>query len=141
MTPAIGLSHHAVERFRDQLRPALDIPDARRELSVLVDRCARVVDRPAWVFEGEHETGDGFLGIGDDVCLVVGFAGKGLVVITCLVRGEFTQAHRQNINKAKQIVRHSKRATGKPVPPKTLGKQSRRNRRPRSTTFDLEDAA
>lgn len=95
----VRLSRHAVERYRDRLRPALSLPAAKRELQRLASTQGVLVsERPEWCCS-DHGRG-GFLLLGDDVCLPVALdAGRVALALTCLVRGDLPEGERRRRNR------------------------------------------
>lgn len=85
----VELSKHCVERWRDRVRPGLDVDSARREL-VGVLGCAggTVVDiAPDWSGLAAPDSRTSYLVVGDDLVLVLIELGDHLLAKTCVPRG------------------------------------------------------
>lgn len=82
----LGISDHAVERFRERVRPALDLDDARRELLRLT-QVAEIIAPPEWA-QMSDDRADGAVLLSDDVCLLVSYLRENRpVAVTCVFRG------------------------------------------------------
>lgn len=135
-----AISQHAVELFREQIRPALDFEAAATELARLAaaGQVARVP--PGWAQTSEDHTTDGWVLIGDAIALPV----AGGLATTCLVRGYVTPAVRLHLTRAKRQARAATLARGHrdPRPLKRERKSQRtreRNRARRATTQDNKE--
>ena len=83
----VRFSHHAVERYRERVRPALDVDGAFRELLSLVSAAAEVVSEPPqWCPWGSAACG--YLVIGDVVFPLIARPGVH-VATTCLTKGAY----------------------------------------------------
>jgi hypothetical protein len=101
----IQVSQHAVDRFVERVRPALDVGEARHELERLIDQCGQIGDRPDWQ-DHRADLCERWLWIGPDICLPV----QRDLAITVLVRGLVPDQHRRNLNQAKQAARRAARS-------------------------------
>lgn len=128
----IQVAQHAVDRFVERVRPALDIGEARHELERLIDQCGQLGERPDWQDDRADFDGDRWLWIGPDICLPV----QNQLAITVLVRGLIPEQHRRNLNRAKQDARRAARA-------KRMHRRDQSGRRPAqpAPTTDLQEAA
>lgn len=106
---SIVLSAHAVERFRDRVRPALELHDAAVALERLIEHgqvCSRA---PDWVARRQHQRAAFYLVVGDLVFPMD--PGRrdptSLRILTCLARGGISPAAR-----ARATRRRSRRSAG-----------------------------
>ncbi len=118
----VTFANHAIERYRDRLRPALSIENATAELEAVSAFSVLTPRGPAWMSEDRKEDGVLFLEIGDAAFpLVPDDDGGSLVAKTCLVKGSMSPEARDRRNRDRQAT--CRRATGK-----------KRGRRPRFDT-------
>jgi hypothetical protein len=84
-TLEICLTHHAVDRFQERVRPGLSREAAEDELARLVLFGSVVTEPPAWLCT---RPGDAYLVIGDLALPLLAHAADGAYyATTCLVRG------------------------------------------------------
>src|SRR4051794_25292553 len=103
------LSDHAIARFHERVRPALEIEDAARQLVSLVELGALTLEPPRWIVM--TAAGDAYLTVGDIVLPLRADCRRPgtLVATTTLVRGSIT-AHPRRRHKQREQHRH-RRAT------------------------------
>ena len=85
----VKISAHATERFRDRVRPALGLHDARAELERLIPSGVISSHPPAWLAARQQQLASFYLNIGDitlplDPCR---HEPDTLVALSCLVVG------------------------------------------------------
>ena len=130
---AVEISHHAVERFRERVRPTLSVEQAEDELARLLAEYGEWVDGPPdWHFEHPHA--DGWLMLGDSIVFPV----AGGLVITCICRAGYAAGARRNATNANNYARRARRAKENPAIRKWQGKEAKQNRR---VERDWEDDA
>lgn len=121
---AIGFSRHAVERYRERIRPSLECEAVKAELSRLLATALVTRERPAWLTEDEHGTAAYLLLADGEICLPLMRRAAGeLYSTTCLFRGQMAAIHRSRLNSNAQTRRAGKKAgrranrmeTGRPV--------------------------
>jgi hypothetical protein len=78
----LWLRPHAVEQYRDRVKPAMELVDALADLIRLLT-FAEWVDRPAWVETQAEVEGDEWLAIGDGIVFPV----SDDRIVTCMDRG------------------------------------------------------
>lgn len=113
----IVLSTHAVERYRDRVKPALSVADARTELQVLLEGAGPPTERPP--FAAGYGQGDAFVEVSDGICLVLVRHPDKLVAATCLVRcglDPSRRARRKAIRRKKRRARELRRLRHTPRP-------------------------
>lgn len=93
--PSVTFTHHAVDRYIERVRPALDRTQALRELIALAAAAEIVDSPPAWYLN--EQPVDVFLTFGD-VVFPVQRDGQRLVAVTCVTRGLASVAWRQARN-------------------------------------------
>ena len=109
-TFTIHLTRHAIERFQERVRPALDLADAADELARLV-LVADLIDRPPeWHARACAQVAPWYLVIGDVLLpLKTRCSEPGeLTATTCLARGEPSE----NVRRRRRDRRRSARITG-----------------------------
>ncbi len=107
----VVLSRHAVERFRERVRPGLNLPAAREALERLVAMSPVVAERPAWLHE-DGEASDAWLEVTDAIVLALRRCGASWHATTCLTRGgldEGARQHRNRVGKARRSRRRLRR--------------------------------
>ena len=92
----INLSDHAIRRFRERVRPALDDAGARSELSHLIAFGEIVGEAPAWLAATQRQRASCFLVLGD-----LAFPldpdrrnREALCALTCIPRGTISEPAR-----------------------------------------------
>ena len=118
------LSVHAIERYRDRVKPHLTFEEANAELRRLLRHATISSQRPGWTHD-KHEDAT-YAALSDGIVLVVlsdQYAAG--VAVTCLTRGGVGDEAR-----AKRNRRRPRRTV--------FGGRSRKDRRPRPAEFDLE---
>ena len=118
------LSAHAIERYRDRVKPDLTFEEANAELRRLLRHATVVSERPSWSND-KHEDAT-YAVLSDGIVLVVlsdRYAAG--IAVTCLTRGGVGDEAR-----AKRNRRRPRRTV--------FGGRSRKDRRPRPAEFDLE---
>lgn len=104
---ALILSRHAVQRYQDRVRPALDLDQVEAELRRILPLEGRFTAMPPeWV---DSEDSDGWVLLGDDIAFVV----QADHVFTCLTRAEPSEEsrQRQNEGRAKRKERAGRKGT------------------------------
>jgi hypothetical protein len=100
----VRLRDHAVDRYIERVKPALDRHGAVEDLARLIRACAEITGPPCWLngldFDG-HKMGRAFadwLCLGDDVALpLLPSDDGGCMAVTCIARGgisDTAQRHR-----------------------------------------------
>jgi len=102
-TPAdvtIVLSAHGIERFRDRVRPALDLPHAEQELRELIAHGQVCSDPPGWVAERQRQRAAFYLLVGDCVFPMdpSRVEPTSLCILTCLTPGDLSPSARSRRN-------------------------------------------
>lgn len=106
----VRFANHAIERYRDRLRPALSIETAKAELEKLSVHSVLCPEGPDWMNEERRDANDLFLEIGDAAFpLVTSDDGESLVAKTCLVRGSLSPQARDRRNRANRARRRNRR--------------------------------
>ncbi len=109
----VVISSHAANRFRERVRPAFTLSQARREMQRLATAGEIVSERPEWagIAPGMH---DGYLLLGPDVCLPLKRTRKGMVAVTCLTAGTLPDwvRDRRNRNRRKRASEARMRRAG-----------------------------
>ena len=95
------LSPHAVERFHERFRPALDEIRARQDLQRLIEHGEIADEPPDWMASRMQQEADAYLIVGNDLVLPLAAAGplgERLIAKTCIPRGGIspTARHRRN---------------------------------------------
>lgn len=100
----IVLSAHAVERFRDRVRPALALDQAAAELERLIDDGRVRNYAPRWVADRQHQRAAFYLVVGDLVFPMDPSHRDQttLRVLTCLARGHISPAARRAKNRRRR---------------------------------------
>lgn len=93
-THTIQITEHAVERFRERLRPGLELADAEHDLTQLVLSAELTTTPPAWHLRSCAQIAPCYLVAGDVLLpLKPHWTDEDvLVATTCLVRGTHTEA-------------------------------------------------
>lgn len=106
----VRFAAHAIERYRDRLRPALSIEMATAELEQLSVHSVLCPEGPDWMNEERKDADALFLEIGDAAFpLVASDDGESLVAKTCLVRGSMSPQARDRRNRANRVRRRNRR--------------------------------
>jgi hypothetical protein len=109
-TETIILSAHAVERFRERVRPALSIEAAEEELAHLVLAGEMVTRAPRWHTDRAAQEAPRYLLIADLILPLQPARDEGHhVATTCLVKGSPSDASRARRNR-RRVGRNSGRA-------------------------------
>lgn len=102
----VTFSNHAIERYRDRLRPALSIDQAKLELERISAHSVFDTDGPSWMTVERKERNNSFLEIGDAAFpLEPSDDGETLVAKTCLVRGSLSPQARDRRNRMRRTRR------------------------------------
>ncbi len=120
------LSAHAIERYRDRVKPDLTFEEASAELRRLLRHATISSQRPSWSNDEYERTYATYAVLSDGIVLVVlsdQYAAG--VAVTCLTRGGVGDEAR-----AKRNRRRPRRTV--------FGGRSRNDRRARPAKFDLE---
>ncbi|MCB0829401.1 MAG: hypothetical protein KDB54_00260 [Solirubrobacterales bacterium] len=109
MNRPVTFANHAIERYRERLRPALSIEGAALELKRLSAHSTIDPDGPSWMSPERKDDRTSFLEIGDAAFpLEPSDDGETLVAKTCLVRGSLSPQARDRRNR----MRRSRRRPG-----------------------------
>lgn len=120
---AVQYSPHSLKRYRDRIRPALELDAVRRELCHLLATATVTRERPAWLHDDERQTAAYLLLAGGTICLPLVDRGGELIATTALMEGMIEGTRRENRNRANATARSGKQGarranrmeTGKPV--------------------------
>lgn len=112
----VALSAHAISRYRERVKPALDDQGARTELQQLLEIAEGEPSTrpPEWLAEGEVEA---YLPLTDQICLVVIGKTGGWRAVTCLVANSLSpegRAFRNRLRKARKRRARMKPRPGRP---------------------------
>lgn len=99
---SITLTDHAVERFRERARPALDLEHAADELARLALFGDIVEEPPEWHLRTAAQYASHYLVIGDLVLPLRPTSSGEHLAVTCLVRGLRSDVARQRRRGARQ---------------------------------------
>lgn len=114
----IGVTRHAVERWQERVRPALDLDQCRAELLALVRAAGQPSsEQPAWHTRAVPNSL--YLNISDGIACTV----QDGSVTTVLTRGEEAAGHRQ-AKKARQKKRRAERAARRNAISRTNSRES-----------------
>ena len=112
---SINFVPHAVERYRDRLKPGLTVEEAGMDLERIATHAHLAWNPPGWFGGSSRNDVTMFLLIGDDAVfpLTPSSDGKSLVALTCRVRGSFSPHVRAIRNlRRKQRKARTGRVTG-----------------------------
>ena len=123
--PAIRITKHCVERWRDRFRAGLDLKSAEAELRKVMEHGVLVDSPPEWSGLEEPDSHTSYLVVGDDLVLVLLELGPDLLAKTCISRGTISPSERQR----RERRRSSRRRRG--------GGRSREGRRAEPYRRDL----
>lgn len=135
------MSEHAVDRYLERVKPALDLAAASEDLVRMAQSCGEIVeDYPDWVFNLRELVGDDYfdselehrhvavLMLGDDIALPLVERRNDLLAVTCLSRAglpEGARAYRNRKNRSKRArratLRSAQRDRGEQKRAKRLG--------------------
>ena len=102
----IWFSDHAVQRYRERLRPGLDDAHARDELARLTSVGQVTTNPPGWA---QTAHGGPFLTIGPDVCVPLIRKGPHrFVAATVLTRDSESPAERERRHRERRLRRHAR---------------------------------
>ncbi len=91
---SVRISQHAVQRYRERIKPGLDEAAARSELERLRAVGTVVREPPTWLHAADHAPC--YLLFGDDVALpLLRHSDGGWVASTCVPRSTLTSERRQ----------------------------------------------
>ena len=102
----VVLCTHAVELFRERLRPTLGLPAARGELERLRESGRVLTEAPEWVRERAEHLGGYFLEAGPDLVLPLAphfDRDDRWVALSCIVRDEPPSANRRRLDLHQQL--------------------------------------
>jgi hypothetical protein len=112
-TSNIRLTPHAVQRFQERCRPALELGAAAIELGRLLGSGRIETRAPEWHASRAAQTSELYLVIGDDLVLPLErdrYAAGRWVAKTCLDRGGISDAARAHRNERKRRRRRARTA-------------------------------
>lgn len=110
--PTIRISTHAIDRYRERVRPGLDRKATKHEIEHLI-QVGEVTKMPPEWCGGDRDTSDGaFLLIGNDLVLPLRGEGEELTAVTCLVRGTISARERRR-RRARKMNRKPPRRQGR----------------------------
>jgi hypothetical protein len=108
----VVLTKHAVERYRDRVRPGLGLGAAEMELGRLALFGEIVAEPPAWFARGAAQRAPSYLLIADLVLPLQPASEPGYVVATtCLAKGSISAASRER-RTLRRMQRRSRGRTG-----------------------------
>lgn len=93
------LTRHAIERYIERVKPALNERAAEKELSILVDAAGEAGPKPTWLYLPPEVTqaADLYLTLSDGIAAPV----AGALVLSVITRGGSNPTHRANKNKSR----------------------------------------
>lgn len=96
----VTLTRHAVDRYRDRVKPGLGRAVARRELEALIGLAGDSVARPPWPLPEayEHEAGVAWLLIADGIALVLSDKRTHWCAISCTINSGISEHERERRN-------------------------------------------
>jgi hypothetical protein len=108
-TLQVYLSHHAVKRYVERVRPGLDWLAAQEQLATLV-ACAELETEPPSWWRGVECHEDGLVLIAGDLVipLIPGYIEDEYVATTCVARGNLPASerrHRSNLRRQRRRAR------------------------------------
>lgn len=95
----VQLTAHAIQRYNERCRPALDRAEAGRDLRRLLSHGRMVPESPPWTQRTQATFSERYLVVGTDIVLPLRRAGGLWVAVTCLVRGCISEATRERRNR------------------------------------------
>lgn len=108
------VSQHAVRRYVERLKPALDgdMGTARRELEQLVGQATVVKDRPEWIPDARDDADrdEAHRWLVVEGCGIVMPVNRQYVVLTVLANGGLSDQTRQRRNDRRRDRQHRRRA-------------------------------
>lgn len=137
----VGVSDHALERWRERCRPGLDLDGALRDLFAVAQGCGMVVRvAPSWVRHDRESVGDapgGWLVIGEVVAFPLDFDGRGWrSAKTCIVPGIISDAARAE-RQARRRVQSAARAVRRREGMSTHSRAAARRKQPGPSGRDV----
>jgi hypothetical protein len=101
----VAYTRHVIDRYRERVKPALDLRKAREDLALLAQRCGQFTEIPEWLdLHEDRLTGwaTRWLMIGDDIAIPLQEdrtmpGGQCWLAVSCLTRGG-----RSDLSKAKR---------------------------------------
>ncbi len=90
---SVRISAHAVDRYRERIKPGLDEAAARIELERLRAVGTVVREPPTWLHAADHAPC--YLLFGDDIVLPLLHADGGWIASTCVPKSTLTSERRQ----------------------------------------------
>jgi hypothetical protein len=107
-TQRVALSAHAVEQYRQRVRPGLDQDGARTELEGLRETGQISTGSPAWLTAAKPAPY--YLLLGDDVVLPVVSHGDGWIATTCVAQRTLSPTRRAAKSARRRSLGASRRA-------------------------------
>jgi len=107
-TRRVALSAHAVEQYRQRVRPGLDQDGARTELEGLRETGEISTGAPAWL--NAAKPASYYLLLGDDVVLPVVSYGDGWIATTCVAQRTLSPTRRAAKSARRRSLGASRRA-------------------------------
>ena len=102
------LTHHAVTRYHERVKPALLRRQAKVEFEALLAQAEKLGEPPAWL-RSEHPDADDYIELADGIVAAV----VGNKATTVLIRASGSPAHHRRKKEARQKRRRSVRGRGK----------------------------
>ena len=102
----VALTDHAIARYCERVKPALDPQQAEGELLALMEQ-GRVISEPAW--RVDFPSTDCYLELCDGIVLALSRERKGYIATTTLTRGGSSSSRREDRNKRKADRRRARR--------------------------------
>jgi hypothetical protein len=97
----VELSVHAIQRYRERVRPALGEPQLEAELICVLLHGEISTTPPPWLSQGAQRC-DAYLGLGDIVFPLMHAHPDLMVAVTCLCRGAISPDSRHARNQRRQ---------------------------------------
>ena len=101
----LNVSSHAIERYRERVKPALDFDPAKLELEALLEIAGPFETEPPEWMRGEQPENDGFIELSDGIVAAI----QGGYVATILTRSGASSVYRQRRNENKAAKKRARR--------------------------------
>jgi hypothetical protein len=121
---AVELSDHAIQRWRERVRPGLTFKQAEEDLAQMLEAHGEWADgAPDWL---DHHYQDArSLTLGDGIAIPV----LGGVAVSCVARAAYSPNARRLATNWNKFDRRARRAKERPHKRKWEGRQAKRNRK------------
>jgi hypothetical protein len=122
----VRLTRHAIRRYQERVKPALDFGQAEDELRRLLPLMDRKRVPPAWIDpERLEREADVWLGLGGEIALPT-YAG---LITTCLTRSEPSEEARERQTEGRRARKARQSQPGKREKHGKVAREARRQRR------------